>query len=148
VHFHFDDGPQDQRADFDAWLAAPAPGTHLYVCGPKGMMDAVLARARAAEWPAGQVHYEFFAGPQAERAIDNAHAWLAEARRGDPAVPELSVAQALERAGVVVPTSCEQGVCGTCLVRVLEGSPNHRDLYSRPRSGRATTRSCPVVPAR
>jgi len=148
VHFHFDDGPQDQRADFDAWLAAPAPGTHLYVCGPKGMMDAVLARARAAEWPAGQVHYEFFAGPQAAPAGASFEVKRASSGQCITVPPELSVAQALERAVVVVPTSCEQGVFGTCLVRVLEGSAAHRDMYSRPRSGRATTRSCPVVPAR
>jgi len=33
---------------------------------------------------------------------------------------------------VVVSTSCEQGVCGTCLTRVLEGRPDHRDLYLTP----------------
>jgi len=30
---------------------------------------------------------------------------------------------------VVVPTSCEQGVCGTCLTGILDGEPDHRDLY-------------------
>jgi len=42
------------------------------------------------------------------------------------------VVQALAAAGVVVSTSCEQGVCGTCLTRVLEGRPDHRDLYLTP----------------
>jgi len=42
------------------------------------------------------------------------------------------VVQALAEAGVYVPTSCEQGVCGTCVVRVLEGEPDHRDLYLTP----------------
>ena len=37
-----------------------------------------------------------------ERAIDNAHAWLAEARRGDPAVPELGVAQIREQMALAV----------------------------------------------
>ena len=32
-------------------------------------------------------------------------------------------------AGVEVPVSCEQGVCGTCLTRVLAGEPDHRDAY-------------------
>ena len=43
-----------------------------------------------------------------------------------------TVVQALEQAGVVVPTSCEQGVCGTCLTRVIEGTPDHRDQYLLP----------------
>lgn len=37
-----------------------------------------------------------------ERAIDNAHAWLAEARRGDPAVPELTVPQIREQLALAV----------------------------------------------
>ena len=43
-----------------------------------------------------------------------------------------TVVQALAEAGVVVQTSCEQGVCGTCLTRVLEGEPDHRDMYLTP----------------
>ena len=43
-----------------------------------------------------------------------------------------SVVHALEAAGVFVPTSCEQGVCGTCLTGVLEGVPDHRDSYLTP----------------
>jgi alpha-D-ribose 1-methylphosphonate 5-triphosphate synthase subunit PhnI len=34
-----------------------------------------------------------------ERAIDNAHAWLAEDRRGDLSVSELSIAQIREQTG-------------------------------------------------
>jgi alpha-D-ribose 1-methylphosphonate 5-triphosphate synthase subunit PhnI len=37
-----------------------------------------------------------------ERAIENAHAWLAEERRGDPAVPELTVAQIREQMALAV----------------------------------------------
>lgn len=46
--------------------------------------------------------------------------------------PDLSVTQALADAGVEILTSCEQGVCGTCITRVLEGEPDHRDLYFTP----------------
>ncbi len=132
VHFHFDDGPQEQRADFAAWLAAPVPGTHLYVCGPKGMMDAVIARAQAAGWPAGQVHYEFFSGPAPAATGDSFSVKLASSGQCVEVPPGISVVQALAAHGVVVPTSCEQGVCGTCLVRVLDGVPDHRDLYLMP----------------
>ena len=45
-------------------------------------------------------------------------------------VPEdRSVAEVLLEAGIDIPMSCEQGVCGTCLTRVLEGEPDHRDSY-------------------
>jgi len=40
-----------------------------------------------------------------------------------------SAAQALLDAGIAVPLSCEQGVCGACLTKVRQGTPDHRDLY-------------------
>ena len=39
-----------------------------------------------------------------------------------------TIIQVLTDAGVFVPTSCEQGICGTCLTPVLQGTPEHRDL--------------------
>ena len=47
MHFHFDDGASAQKLDIPALLSAPGPGVHLYVCGPKGFMDAALGSARA-----------------------------------------------------------------------------------------------------
>jgi vanillate O-demethylase ferredoxin subunit len=43
--------------------------------------------------------------------------------------PEESIAQALLRLGIRVQVSCEQGICGTCLCNVVEGTPDHRDAY-------------------
>jgi vanillate O-demethylase ferredoxin subunit len=43
-----------------------------------------------------------------------------------------TVIQALAAAGIEVPTSCEQGVCGTCLTRIIEGVPDHKDLFMTP----------------
>lgn len=40
-----------------------------------------------------------------------------------------TVIEVLAAHGHEVDTSCEQGVCGTCLTRVLEGEVDHRDLF-------------------
>jgi vanillate monooxygenase ferredoxin subunit len=40
-----------------------------------------------------------------------------------------TVVQALASGGIELPTSCEQGVCGTCLTGIKEGIPDHRDMY-------------------
>jgi vanillate monooxygenase ferredoxin subunit len=40
-----------------------------------------------------------------------------------------TVVQALAAAGIELQTSCEQGVCGTCLTGIKEGIPDHRDMY-------------------
>ncbi len=133
VHFHFDDGPPEQRFDGERLLANPDQRTHLYVCGPKGFMDHVLALARANGWPEDRLHYEFF-GAQIEASDDDSDFQVKVASSGKivTVTKEQTVVEALSEAGVYIETSCEQGVCGTCLTRVLEGIPDHKDLYLSP----------------
>lgn len=54
-----------------------------------------------------------------------------------------SVVAALADAGIAIPTSCEQGICGTCLTMVLEGEPEHRDFYLSPEEQEANDRFTP-----
>ena len=63
VRFHHDDGDPANGLDIAATLRECRPGTHLYYCGPAGMMAA--AATASAHWPPGTVHFEFFAGPNA-----------------------------------------------------------------------------------
>jgi len=144
VAFHFDDGEAAQKLDIAALLAAPRAGRHLYVCGPKGFMDAVLGSARAQGWPQAQIHYEFFGAGAAPAAGDGGfEVMLASSGRVIAVAPDRSVVQALAEAGVSVATSCEQGVCGTCLTRVIEGEPDHRDLYLTPEEQAANDQFLP-----
>lgn len=130
VLFHFDDGAPEQKLDIVAVLAKPQAGTHLYVCGPKGFMDAALNAARAAGWPEAQLHYEFFAAEVIRFESDEGFkVKLAGSGRTIVVPKNKTVVEALAAAGVEVQTSCEQGICGTCLTRVLEGVPDHRDMY-------------------
>ena len=46
--------------------------------------------------------------------------------------PEQSILKALQEAGVEVPFSCSEGICGTCLTKVKEGEPDHWDMYLTP----------------
>lgn len=133
VQFHFDDGEAAQKLDIAKLLSAPSAGLHLYVCGPKGFMDAVLSSARAQGWPEAQLHYEFFSA-EVVKSDDDASfdVKLASSGRVIKVLADQSVTQALFAAGVDVPTSCEQGVCGTCLTRVIEGVPDHKDMYLTP----------------
>lgn len=133
VHHHYDDGASAQRLDIPALLSAPEPGVHLYVCGPKGFMDAVLGSARAQGWPEVQLHFEFFSAEVGPAADDEGfEVQLASSGRVVAVPRDKTVVQALAAAGVEVQTSCEQGICGTCLTRVLEGVPEHKDLYLTP----------------
>lgn len=46
--------------------------------------------------------------------------------------PDQSILKALQDAGVDVPFSCSEGICGTCLTKVKEGEPDHWDMYLTP----------------
>jgi ferredoxin-NADP reductase len=63
VQFHHDGGDPAKGLDIAATLRECRQGTHLYYCGPAGMMAA--AGAASAHWPPGTVHCEYFAGPNA-----------------------------------------------------------------------------------
>jgi len=144
VHFHFDDGAESQKLDLSRLLLPMRPGVHLYVCGPKGFMDWVLGTARAAGWPAQRLHYEFF-GAELVKSEDDAsfQVKLASSGRIIGVPKDKTVVQALAAAGVEIATSCEQGVCGTCMTRVLEGEPDHRDTYLTPEEQMANDQFTP-----
>jgi vanillate O-demethylase ferredoxin subunit len=130
---HADNGNSNQLFDIDKILSVQDDGTHLYVCGPKGFMDAVLSAARESGWEETRLHYEFFsAGPIDVTGDQRFQVKLAKSGKIVDVFPGQSVVEALETEGVVIETSCEQGVCGTCLTRVLEGEPQHRDLFLTP----------------
>jgi vanillate O-demethylase ferredoxin subunit len=63
VMFHHDGGDPAKGLDIAAVLREWRPGTHLYYCGPAGLMAAAAAASR--HWPPGTVHCEYFAGPNA-----------------------------------------------------------------------------------
>lgn len=133
VAFHLDDGDAAQRLDIVATLTAADDDTHLYVCGPKGFMDAVLSSARSAGWPEARLHFEFFNAEVVKSADDGSFdVKLASSGKVVRVPKDKTVIEALAAEGVDVPFSCEQGVCGTCLTRVLEGVPDHRDMYLMP----------------
>jgi vanillate monooxygenase ferredoxin subunit len=130
VSFHFDDGPRHEAFDARALSSGPrAEGEHLYVCGPGGFMDHVLAAARPA-WPEHTIHLERFA-PKALPASTDQAFQVVLARRGMTldVPPNRSILRVLHEHGVDVPASCEQGVCGTCIVGLIDGEADHRDSF-------------------
>jgi vanillate O-demethylase ferredoxin subunit len=129
VRLSFDTEPETQM-DLDRALAAPAPGRRLYVCGPGGFMSHVIDGALARGWAPDQIRKEHFAAAPAPEG-ENRPFELVIASTGQvvPVSADQTAAQALEAAGVFVPVSCEQGVCGTCLTRVTDGEPDHRDAF-------------------
>lgn len=130
VHLHTDDGPTHQQLDLTALLTPCAAHTHVYVCGPDGFMQAVLNTARQAGWPDGQLHKELFSAEVTQEPGDvGFEVEIASTGEVIEVGADQTVVQALAAAGVDIPVSCEQGICGTCLTRVVSGTPLHRDQY-------------------
>jgi vanillate O-demethylase ferredoxin subunit len=130
VVFHLGLDAQAVRTTLQGLLAQRPPGAHLYLCGPTPFMDQVRAQASAA-WPEDAVHLEYFAADQALLAGPAEGFEVSLARSGGTyTVPESeSIVEVLARHGIAVPVSCEQGVCGTCVTTVLDGVPDHRDMF-------------------
>lgn len=130
VHFHHDDGDPQQKLDLAALMAAPEDHTHLYVCGPGGFLDFVVSTAKAKGWADSNVHFEYFSARiVASDGDDSFDVKIASSGRVVRIAKGCTITKALGDAGVEIPMSCEQGVCGTCLTRVLDGEPDHRDHY-------------------
>ena len=72
VQFHHDDGDATQKLDLAAALGSPQAGTHVYVCGPTGFIDAVVQGAKAAGFGAEQIHLEYFGAAPQDTAGDRA----------------------------------------------------------------------------
>ena|SRR5579884_118987 len=130
VFFHHDGGDPAKGLDIAGLLRDRPPGTHLYYCGPKGMMAA--AAAASAHWPREAVHCEYFTGPAAVPppafAPDAAFRVRLARRGGEYEVgPGEAIIDALRRHGIDTRASCELGYCCACMTRYLSGDVNHRD---------------------
>ena len=141
VQLHCDD-EAGGLFDLAGVIAAASPQTHLYCCGPAPMMAQFGELTRGID-PA-LVHVEHFK-PLETAAVGGG--FLVELARSKRviAVPQGStILEALTNAGVAIPNSCQQGVCGTCETRVLAGVPDHRDsvLTAEERASNATMMVC------
>lgn len=130
LQMHFDQGNPAQGLDIAALLRQPAPGTHVYFCGPAGFMRA--CQDATAHWPAGTVHSEHFKAPEpadpAQAHTDGAFAvQLARTGITVQVQPHQTIVRAIELAGHRVPTSCLSGLCGSCKVDYLQGDVEHHD---------------------
>ncbi|MCD7107809.1 iron-sulfur cluster-binding domain-containing protein [Rhizobium sp. DKSPLA3] len=131
VTFHICDEVPSAMFDAQRDLPAPADGLHLYTCGPEGFMTAVTDGARARGYRDHTIHQEHFRAPGLAGDEPEHEFTVVDAATGQEyRVPAgRSIARVLVDAGLDLELSCEQGMCGTCLVDVLDGEPDHRDIY-------------------
>lgn len=130
VQVHIDDAAPEQQLDARSAIGAPSPDKHLYVCGPAGFMNHILQTAGELGWDEAHLHREYFAAGPIDHTGDSPfEIEIKSSGKVIKVAAGQSAAHALLDAGFDLPLSCEQGVCGTCMTKVLSGTPDHRDLY-------------------
>jgi ferredoxin-NADP reductase len=115
------------RLDVAQRLGPVQEDTVVYCCGPERLMSAV--EEATAAWPKGSVRFEWFA-PRSRSTDEPSGAFELTCESSGITLtvpPEKSVLEVLNEAGIDVPCSCQQGICGTCEVRVISGEVDHRD---------------------
>jgi vanillate O-demethylase ferredoxin subunit len=127
VYFHFGVAPEDVPQA----LQRPLPGltlrSHVYVCGPQGFMTAV-ERLTTPLVGDDNFHVELFeAAPPTATTPDTPFEVELDTGEVFEIPAGVSIVDVLRENGVDVETSCNEGICGTCVNAVLEGVPDHRD---------------------
>jgi ferredoxin-NADP reductase len=126
VRFNFDEEPGGKMLDVAATVRAAPANAHLYCCGPLPMLEAF--EAATAKLPRERVHVEYFTAKEPPAVEGGFKVVLARSGREFVVPPGKTILDTLLDAGLDIPYSCMEGVCGTCETKVLEGSPDHRDL--------------------
>ena len=127
VHLHFDDEAAGKFVDLAAAIAAAPANAHFYCCGPNPMLTAF--EAATAKVARHQVHVEYFTPKEEATPAKLGGFWVELARSGEEYfIPEgRKILEVLFDAGVDVDYSCELGICGECVTRVISGIPEHHD---------------------
>jgi ferredoxin-NADP reductase len=124
---YFDyDSDRQARCDVTALLSQQPLGTHIYICGPDSLIQAVEEAAQTLGLPASVIHSEEFAAPKPGMPF------VAEIKSTGQQVDvsaEDSLLEALEASDISIPNLCRGGVCGQCVCTVVEGEIDHRDQY-------------------
>jgi ferredoxin-NADP reductase len=119
---------EEQSVDFDGLLSNQPLGTHVYVCGPAGLINRVVDTAQRWGWSDSHIHWEKFTAPPTGEAFD---VFLAQTKLTVHVPTDQSLLESIEAAGVAVPYLCRGGVCGFCRSSVLEvdGELVHNDHF-------------------
>jgi len=120
-------------------LGAHSRAQHVYVCGPGPMLATVRNTAAGLGWPEEAVHFEYFKN---DKVIDASSSFEVELARSAMTLQIPSgktILEVMRDNGLIVPSSCEQGACGTCLTTVMEGEVDHQDVYLNESEKRSNT---------
>lgn len=143
--FYVDGGELARGIPLNRIIDELADDWHIYVCGPKGLIEATRSAAAQRKVSDERVHSESFtaavtvAGDKAFRVTARDSGVTVEVRSDE------TLLEALLRAGVDAPFDCKRGECGTCCIGVIAGEIDHRDYYLNAKERASNKLICPCV---
>ncbi|MCJ1887243.1 PDR/VanB family oxidoreductase [Pseudomonas sp. LA21] len=146
VEFHYGVEPADLDGELSACVERASTAAHVYTCGPAPFMNKVVEVASRTR-PADNIHLEHF---QADPAANSAPAGSFEVELASSGVvlqvpADASLVDVLQAHGCDIDTECREGICGTCIVEVLDGEPEHRDNCLSTKEKAANKQICACV---
>lgn len=124
-NFIIHDKSEGQSLDIEQVISKANDHTHVYCCGPQRLMDGVTSATKSYGLPKENVHYELF---ETETTGEPFTVELTVSKEILNVPAERTLLDVLRNAGIDVPSSCEVGSCGTCLVNVKKGQIQHRGI--------------------
>ncbi|RDH86071.1 MAG: hypothetical protein DIZ80_00965 [endosymbiont of Galathealinum brachiosum] len=119
---------KNSRLNLDILLTKPDKGTHVYVCGPVRLINAIREVSEINNWNKANVHFENF-GVNSIKSNSQIEIKLAKSEITLTVPADISILDYLLNNKINVPHQCKRGECGLCVTSVLEGTPDHRDIY-------------------
>jgi vanillate O-demethylase ferredoxin subunit len=124
IHLYFSREPNGGRLPLAGIVAAAPANSHIYACGPRGLLEEFEQLPIA---PSQARHVEHFT-PIHEAAHDGGFTIvLARSGRVIHVPSGATILEALKANNIAASYSCTKGICGQCETTVLRGTPDHRD---------------------
>lgn len=127
LHLHFDDDPES-ALDLEALAKSVGSSRHIYICGPRGMIEAARKLAESVGITPERIHVELFDNASAQQGDTPFEVELASTGQVFTVPPGRSIIDVLEEEGVDLIYDCQRGDCGICQTEVVSGEPDHRDV--------------------
>jgi len=123
--FHFDD---ENKIDLSHVMAQQPPGSQIYLCGPKGMIEAARTAATTAGHTDDRIHVELFSAPDTQPGDQPFEVEIHDTGEVFNIPAGKTIIEVLEAAGKDLMYDCQRGDCGICQTEVISGTPDHRDV--------------------
>jgi ferredoxin-NADP reductase/predicted pyridoxine 5'-phosphate oxidase superfamily flavin-nucleotide-binding protein len=127
-HFYFSQEVNTSRIDLKTILEKNKKTSHVYVCGPVGLIQSTKDMATKNDWHASNIHFESFGSAI---QVNNKAVEVKLKKSGQVIVidPKETILDGLIAAKVSIPFECKRGECGMCTTEYVEGTPDHRDTF-------------------